>query len=159
MRKRIVLRQLTDYELYEIRRLVSTRHGTALMVKRARIIAAMLEDPQLSASKASLRAGYKRLSYGPKWVKRFNEMGIEALRDRPRQGRRPVHQRSVRRFVINVVRESPASAGYPFKSWTLQRLRSVLEEKYGLQPSISTIWEWMISAGLEYDRRHGWKQP
>lgn len=159
MRKRIILRQLTDQELTEIRSLITTCHGTARMVKRARIIAAMLDDPQLSASKASIKAGYKRLSHGPIWVKRFNENGLDALRDRPRQGRRPVHERSIRRAVVRMVCVAPVKAGYSFKSWTLQRLRSVLAEKYGLRPSISTIWEWMIAAGMEYDRKHGWRAP
>lgn len=159
MRKRVTLRKLTDLELAEIRKLVSTCHGTARMVKRARIIAAMLDDPELSASRASIKAGFKRLSHGPMWVKRFNEQGLEALRDRPRQGRRPVHERSIRRVVVRMVTQTPHAAGYPFKSWTLQRLRSVLAEKFGMRPSISTIWEWMIAAGLEYDRKQGWKAP
>ena len=46
----------------------------------------MLADPHLYATDAGLKAGFKSRPMGPEWVKRFNELGVKGLADRPRPG-------------------------------------------------------------------------
>ncbi len=97
MRKRIALRELTAEEIAEIRRLAASRTESVRLVQRAQIIALMLEDPELTASRAGLRVGYKTHGTGPFWVKRFNAEGVAGLEDRPRSGRDALDPRASRR--------------------------------------------------------------
>jgi hypothetical protein len=84
MPKRIVLRTLTTEEETEIRRLAASRKEPMRLVQRARVIAAMLDDPKLSASKAGEKAGFKGAPMGKRWGKRFNEEGLAGLMDAER---------------------------------------------------------------------------
>ena len=58
-RTRIRLRTLTGEEEREIRRPAASRKEPFRLVQRARIIAATLDDPELTASEASLQAGFR----------------------------------------------------------------------------------------------------
>lgn len=52
MRKPVKLRTVTAEEEQEIRRLAASRKEAIRLVQRARIIAAMIDDPELCASQA-----------------------------------------------------------------------------------------------------------
>jgi hypothetical protein len=58
MPKRTHLRALTTDEMAEIQRLAASRKESIQLVQRARIIAAMAEDPELTATEAGFRAGF-----------------------------------------------------------------------------------------------------
>jgi len=60
MPKRIRLRALAAEEKVEIQRLAASRKESIRLVQRARIIAAMDEDPELTATEAGLRAAFTR---------------------------------------------------------------------------------------------------
>ncbi|RME57967.1 helix-turn-helix domain-containing protein, partial [Candidatus Parcubacteria bacterium] len=109
----------------------------------------------LSSTEAGLRAGVSQAT-GPKWVKRFNEEGLTGLDDRPRSGRPPVHDESVRSRLINLALQKPRTLGYPFALWTLERLQRAFEEREGIHLSDSTIWEWMEAEGLRWKRQQSW---
>ena len=79
MPKRIRLRTLAAEEKVEIQRLAASRKESIRLVQRARVIAAMDEDPELTATEAGLRAGFGSNAIGPVWVKRFNEEGLAGL--------------------------------------------------------------------------------
>ncbi|HSG43332.1 MAG TPA: hypothetical protein VLA72_09265 [Anaerolineales bacterium] len=64
MPKRIALRTLTTEEETEIRRLASSRKEPMRLVQRARMIAAMLDDPSLPASRAGEQVGFKGAQWG-----------------------------------------------------------------------------------------------
>jgi hypothetical protein len=57
--KRIPLRALTAEEREEIRRLATSSKEPHRLVQRERVILAMLEDPDLTASQAGIQAGFK----------------------------------------------------------------------------------------------------
>ena len=124
MPKRIRLRTLTVEESEAINRLVTSRKESLRRVQRARIINAMDDDPDLTASEAGQLAGYKSNAIGPIWVKRFNEEGLVGLEDKPRPGRRPIHSQEVRGSLISLALQKPRSLGYPFELWTLERLQT-----------------------------------
>ena len=62
----------------------------------------MLDDPELTASQASLQAGFGSEVMGPFWVQRFNAEGRPGLQDRPRRGRKPTHAPEVRSALISL---------------------------------------------------------
>jgi transposase len=156
MRKRVELRELTAEEGAEIRRLAASRTESVRLVQRAQIIALMLEDPELTASRAGLRVGYKTDGTGPFWVKRFNAEGVAGLEDRPRPGREPTHSQETRSALISLALQKPRSLGYPFELWTLERLQEAFRERQGVHLASSTIWTWMDEEGFEWKRQESW---
>lgn len=155
-RKRIGLRTLTTEEETEIRRLARSRKEPMRLVQRARLIEAMLEDPNLKATEAGSKVGYKSSASGVAWVRRFNEEGLAGLEDKPRAGRPATHTEMVRSRVIDLALQKPPSLGLPFQLWTVSRLQIEYEARYGLHLSTSTIWEWMKAEGLDWKRQQSW---
>ena len=125
------------------------------LVQRARIIVAMLDEPELPASDAAVRAGLS-CSVGPTWVRRFDEAGVSGLADKPRPGRPPDHPEAVRSQLIDLALQKPESLGYAFKQWTITRLQETFRERTGQHLSRSTIWEWLEAEGLKWKRQQSW---
>lgn len=156
MPKRVRLRALTTEERAEIRRLAASRKEPMRLVQRARILAAMDEAPELTATEAAFRAGFQSNASGPFWVKRFNEEGLAGLGDRPRPGRKPSHSQAVRSALISLALQKPSTLGYPFQLWTLERLQRAFQERVGVHLSDSTIWTWMAEEGFVWKRQESW---
>jgi transposase len=156
MRKPVKLRTLTNEEVAEIRRLAASRTEPFRTVQRARLIAAMMDNPNLYASEAGNLVGYRSPITGVTWVKRFNEEGLAGLPDKKRGGRKPTHSQAVRSALISLALQKPNTLGYPFKLWTLERLQNAFEEREGVHLSDSTIWTWMAEEGFEWKRQESW---
>ncbi len=150
------LREVSEEEAEQIHKLSVSRKQPLHLVKRAKIIQFLLDNPKLPADKAGMMAGYKSRDAGRKWVKRFNEYGINGLEDQPRSGRPPTHTESVRSSLISLALQKPNSLGYPFVLWTLERLQQAFEEHEGIHLSDSTIWEWLDSEGLKWKHQQSW---
>jgi transposase len=156
MRKAVELRTLTTEEEAEIRRLAASRKEPFRLVQRAKVIAAMLDDPKLRATQAGAKAGFAGRQSGVTWVKRFNQEGIAGLEDKPKPGRPPTHDQKVRSELVNLALQKPDTLGYPFKLWTLERLQTAFEERQGVHLSDSTIWEWVEAEGFSWKRQQSW---
>ena len=156
MRTAVKLRTLTTEEVTEIKRLAASRKEPIRLVQRARVIALMLEDPQLHATDAGLKAGFRSTALGSEWVRRFNADGLKGLEDQPRPGRKPDHKPEVRSALVSLALQKPESLGYPFKLWTLERLQTAFKERHQTHLSDSTIWEWLAAEGLEWKRQQSW---
>lgn len=155
MSNRIRLRPASPDEAKQIRRLARSQTAPVRQVQRARLIAVMLENPELSATQAGLHAGLSN-AVGAKWARRFNEEGLAGLEDRPRSGRPRTHSEAVRSKLIGLVLQKPSSIGYPFALWTLERLQSAFFEREGVHLSDSTIWTWLDEEGLRWRRQESW---
>jgi len=156
MPKQLRLRELTELERREIARIASSRTEPVRRVQRAKIIAAMMEEPNLPASHAGRRAGYRSDTPGWEWVKRFNEQGLSGLEDKPRPGHPRIHDETVRSELISLALQRPDTLGYPFKLWTLERLQTAFQERQGIHLSDSTIWTWLDEEGLHWKRQQSW---
>ena len=66
MRKAVKLRTLTAEEETEIRKLAASRNAPSRLVKRAKAIVAMLDDPKLYATQAGQLAGFSGHQSG--WI-------------------------------------------------------------------------------------------
>lgn len=156
MPKQYKLRTLTKEEEAEIRRLANSRKEPLQLVMRSRVIAAMLDDPNLAASCAGELAGYKGAPMGIKWVRRFNEQGLAGLQDAERSGRTPTHSQEVRSSLLDLALQKPRSLGYPFELWTLERLQRAFKERTGTHLSDSTIWTWVEAEGFRWRKQESW---
>ena len=155
MSNRVELRPLAAEEEQAIKGLARSQTAPMRQVQRARIVAAMLEDPDLSATGAGVRAGLSN-AVGAKWVRRFNAEGLAGLEDRPRSGRPRTHSEAVRSKLIALALTKPSRAGLPFALWTLERLQDAFLEREGVYLSDSTIWTWLDEEGLRWKRQESW---
>jgi transposase len=156
MPKRIALRTLTTAEEAEIRQLAKSRKEPIRLVQRARVIEAMLEDPSLPASRAGEKVGFSGASMGIHWVRRFNEAGVVGLMDGERSGRSPSHSQETRSALLGLALQKPRSLGYPFESWTLERLQRAFKERQGIHLSDSTIGTWVEAEGFRLRKQESW---
>ena len=156
MRKAVKLRPLTTEEEAEIRRLAASRKEPYRIVQRAKVIAAMLDDPKLHATHAGFKVGFSGGQSGINWVKRFNKEGLAGLEDKPKAGRPPTHDQKVRSELVSLALQKPDTLGYQFKLWTLERLQQAFKERRGVHLSDSTIWEWVEAEGFEWKRQQSW---
>jgi transposase len=156
MPKTIRLREVSESEAAEVRRLAHARQEAVELVKRARLIEYLLDHPEVPASRAGMRVGFGSNASGSEWVKRFNAEGVAGLSNRPKPGRPVIHTEEVRSQVLDIAMQKPGSLGYPFAMWTLERLQVALREKHNLHLSRSTIWHWLDDEGLEWKRQQSW---
>src|SRR5512141_758184 len=156
MRKAVTLHTLTTEEETEIGKLAVSRKVAHRLVQRAKVIVAMLDDPQLHATQAGQQAGFSGRQSGVDWVKRFNAEGIAGLEDKPKAGRPLTHSQEVRSALIALARTKPESLGYPFTLWTLERIQTAFQEREGVHLSDSTIWEWVEAEGFRWKRQESW---
>ena len=62
------------------------------------------------------------------WVKRFNEFGIEGLKDKPKTGRKPKISPEQLVWLKNVViNESPTIYGFNTETWTAPLIVKIIE--------------------------------
>lgn len=156
MAKALALRAVKVEEEREVRRLANARKEGVELVRRAQLIEYLLDHPGASAARAGASVGFQNGETGTKWVKRFNAEGVAGLRNRPKAGRPAIHTEEVRSRVIDLALQKPASLGYPFALWTLERLQTALAERCHLHLSRSTIWEWLAAEGLDWKRQQSW---
>lgn len=155
MRPKVKLRELSDAEQIEIRKLAKSANAANKMVKRATIIVGMLDDPALTATDAGVRAGFSN-AIGANWVKRYNEEGIDGLLDRKRSGRKRLHDEKTRSKLISLALQKPRSLAYPFELWTLQRLQTAFRKETTVNLARSTILKWMSVEGFNWKRQQSW---
>ena len=129
------VRDVSEAEDRELRTLANSRTQPHRIVQRAQLIVNMIDDSQLTASKAAIQAGFKTGVSGAQWVQRFNGEGIEGLTDKPRSGAPKTHSVEVRSKLIDLAMQRPSSLDYPFELWTLERLQISFKEREGIHLS------------------------
>lgn len=150
----LYVRKLSQEELDELHRRLDDGGAGREMGKRIRVVLLSHQgwsipdmQPKVDMHPNSIR----------KWIRRFNEGGIEALEDRKRGGGRPRITPEQRAAIVKVATTRPEDLGRPFTSWTLSRLRRYLVEE-GVVDAISVEWVRRIlrDAGLRTLRTRTW---
>ena len=156
MPRTLRLRNVSDEEAKQIRKLASSKTQPVRLVQRAKLIQTLLDNPKMYVKKASSLVGYKSDLPGRTWVKRFNELGIKGLEDEQRSGRSLTYTQDTRGSLINLALQKPDTLGYPFALWTESRLQTAFKERHCLHIAKSTIWEWLSDEGLKWKRQQSW---
>ena len=157
MGKRVhYVRTVTEAEEQQLRTLANSRTEPHQCVQRAQLVVSMIDDSQLTSSKAAQQAGFKNGDSGAQWIQRFNEEGIDGLADKPRSGAPTTHSIEVRSRLIDLAMHRPSSLDYPFELWTLKRLQISFEEREEIHLSDSTICTWIQDEGLNWKRQQSW---
>lgn len=147
------VRPMTAEEERTIEQLSRSRTASARAVERARIIRLAKEGLRVPAIARELDIVPKTVRI---WLKRFNERGLDGLKDKPRPGRAPTYTRDEVGELIAVALTNPQELGLPFASWTLDRLEAYLNEEKGIGLKRSRIDEILLAEGLRWRTQESW---
>jgi transposase len=149
----VCLREMTAAEHAAVANLARSHSAPAQRVQRAQIIwrASRGETASAIAARVGLDGETVR-----KRIRRFNAEGLEALKDRPRSGRRPTYTAEQTATVIATALTKPETLGLPFVAWTLDRLAAYLYEEKGIAMQRSRIDEILRHEGLRWRKHETW---
>ena len=90
------------------------------------------------------------------WVSRFEQGGLEGLRDKPGRGRKcKLSQEQQQRLKSLVLEESPLSYGYNTATWNGPLLINWLTNNLGITYKRAQIYNVLKSLGLSYQKAKG----
>lgn len=153
MPKLTKIRRMTEEELNQIKGLARSRTEPAGLVQRAQIIALSKEGRRVAEIADRLGVCGRTVR---RWIYRFNEQGLEGLRDNGRGGRPPSYTEEQRSEVIAASLTDPQSLGLPFGSWTLDRLEAYMGEEKKIPIKRSRISEILVGEGLRWRTQERW---
>jgi transposase len=144
----IFVRALTAAEQKALSELIR-RENDARVVRRAQMVrlsATGMTTPQIAAMWDVNDQTVRRT------LRRFEAEGIEGLRDKPRKGRPAKKTERYIALLREAVQTSPRELGYPFSSWTLERLREHLALQTGIRLHPNSLSRIMAENDIVYRR-------
>lgn len=94
-----------------------------------------------------------------KWLRRFNEEGVEGLiRERTSPGRPRTFSPEQRERMVELALTPPQALGKPFTTWSLAKLREHLAEEEGIRISLGGLWKILKEGGLSLQKAQRWIQ-
>jgi transposase len=132
----IKLRQLSDSELTE---LSAVYDETKDVKMRTRTQAILLAAEQNMSAPEIAKIVRKDEQSVRRWLKRYNQEGINGLSDAPRSGGPKGVTTEYSERLLAVVRRRPRALNQPYSLWTLQRLVDFMAEETGLRFSTETV--------------------
>lgn len=144
----VFVRTLTADERKALSRLIR-RERDARIVRRAQMIrlsAAGITVPKISVLWDVNDQTVRRT------IQRFEAEGLAGLRDKPRKGRPAKKTDRYVALLKEAVQSSPRDMGYPFSSWTLERLREHLSLQTGIQLHPNSLSRIMAENDIVYRR-------
>lgn len=153
MSEPLAVRAMSAEEERALRELAQSRTTEARLRDRARICWLSHQGQRVAAIKAELRVadGTVRL-----WITRFNDGGLDGLRDRRRDGRPTTYGPDQVGELVAASLTDPHDLGLPFGSWTLDRLAAYLAEAKGITMKRSRIAEILRREGLRWRQQETW---
>ena len=121
----------TDFTAGEVRRFAK-RAKDAAQARRLLAIAAVLDGA--SREDAAKIGGMDRQTLRA-WVIRFNEAGVDGLRDRPRSGRRPRLNAEQLAELARLVEEGPDVAVHGVVRWRCIDLQAEIKARFAVELS------------------------
>ena len=153
MRKPLSLRELTQEERQTIDRWQHARTVSAGLRQRASIIGLAADGQRPPAIAAQMHLDDETVR---RWIKRFNEQGVEGLKERPRSGRPATYTQEQVSVIIETALCKPEQLGQSFGSWTLDRLVIYLWEEKGIGIKRSRLDELLLTEGLRWRKQERW---
>lgn len=153
MRPPLSLREVTQEERQRLERWQHGRTVSAGKRQRASIILLADAGQHAPAIAEQLHLDDETVR---RWIKRFNEQGVEGLTERPRSGRPATYSQEQVSVIIQTALCKPESLGQPFGSWTLDRLVIYLREEKGIGIKRSRLDELLLTEGLRWRKQERW---
>jgi transposase len=153
MPKLLAVRELTEDEQAEVRRLAHSRTAAARLVERARIVWLSAAGRRVAAIAAEVGCHAQTVRL---WLTRFNAGGVTGLHDQPRPGCPATYTAEQIGAVVAAALTDPQELGQPFADWTYDRLAVYLNEAAGVAIKRSRIQEVLVAEGLRWRQQESW---
>jgi len=147
MPKVIALRALSEKEREELSRRRRSRTAPKREVERATMILLRAEGKSTGQIAQEIHCNQDTVT---RWVKRFNGVGLDGLRDRAGRGRPAEYSEAQRGEMIAVARTHPQQLEQPYGYWSLRRLADYLRETYQIAVSKSQLERILEQEGLRW---------
>ncbi|KXA97364.1 hypothetical protein AKJ39_03385 [candidate division MSBL1 archaeon SCGC-AAA259J03] len=115
---------------------------------RDRIMAVIMEAEGYERREIARLLGTSRTSVW-RWVKRFDESGVEGLWDEKRSGRPSKLSESEKERLREDLKGSPKEFGYESEVWSTKMVLDHLREEYGVEYHPRYIQRFLRSLGFE----------
>lgn len=139
---------LTDEQLAEIEEAIN--HSPHPEVRQRAIAIRLLHKGYKPEEVAELVANTANTIW--MWHRRWREGGTAGLQDQPRSGRPRKATEAYCQVLEETLNSDPASHGYSFTVWTMDRLRAHLEDKTGIRLSQTRFAMVLEREGYAYRR-------
>jgi transposase len=150
---RVRVRELTEAERAEVRRLAHSRTESARLVERARIVWLSAEGRRVAAIAQEIGCHAQTVRL---WLARFTSVGVVGLADAPRPGGPATYTPEQVGAVVAAALTDPQALGLPFGDWTYDRLAAYLNETAGIPIKRSRIQELLVAEGLRWRQQETW---
>jgi transposase len=147
------LRALTEEEAQMIQKWSQSRTEEARLVERAKIIRLANEGHKVPEIAGMVGLDEKTVR---KWLKRFDEQGLDGLNDVPRSGAPSRYTPEVKAQIIATALTNPREVGCPFACWTFERLAIYVREQLGFSIKKTRIFEILHDEGLRWRQQETW---
>ena len=147
MPRTIKVREMRENEWEALNKLSRSQKAEKRLVERATIV---LRRSQGDKSVEIAKELSIETDTVTRWVKRFNEQGIEGLQDREGRGRKADYSEHQRGQMMAMARTKPQDLGLPFATWSLSRLRDYLNEQEQLGISRAQLGRILVAEGLRW---------
>jgi len=87
-----------------------------------------------------------------KWIQRYKEGGVNALRTKTRPGKKPRITPEQRKAIVQTALQSPQAFGYLKNEWSVRLLAKHLTQEMGIRISKTHVWEILQELGIVYKR-------
>jgi transposase len=147
------LRTVTEEEAKTIKKWSQSRSEEARLVERAQIISLANQGRQVPQIAEAVGINEKTVR---KWLKRFDEQGVEGLTDAPRSGAPSRYTPEVKAQIIALALTNPREVGCKFNCWTFERLAVYVHEELGFGVKKTRIFEILHDEGLRWRQQETW---
>jgi transposase len=144
----VFVRKLKKAERSEISRLLHSRED-GRVVRRAQMILQSSQGIKVPIIASTWDTTIQTVL---KTIHRFNAEGLMSLADKPRSGRPSKATDQYVEVLKEAVQKSPRDLGYPFSSWTLERLREHVGHQTGVLLNPRYLSSLMGKHGIVYRR-------
>jgi transposase len=153
MRPPLSLRELTQEERKTVDRWQHARTVSAGWRQRFSILGLAADGQHAPAIAAQMHLDDETVR---RWIKRFNEQGVEGLKERPRSGRPATYTQEQVNVIVETALTKPEQLGQSFGSWTLDRLVIYLQEEKAIAIKRSRLDELLLTEGLRWRKQERW---
>jgi transposase len=150
-----------------VRKLASSRHGPADVIRRARMVVASWEGTTTQAIAVALECHPQTVR---EHVRRFNELGIEGLQDAPGRGRKARLTEAERSIIVSLIGQAPPGQLVRERDgelhvkdeqgeahWTLNALARVAQER-GIRVKRSQVCRIFLKEGRAWRQARSWAE-
>jgi transposase len=82
-----------------------------------------------------------------RWQQAYRTKGWKGLRPQPTPGRPPLIAPAQKQVLVQILVDGALKAGYATDLWTLKRVGEVTKRRFGVDYSISNLWQLMRALG------------